>query len=286
LDSTAVCEINVFALNHADAKSVAEELKALFQSADADASRPAPQFSFGPRFGRPGGDSGGEAKEKNAPTKPVFVADEQMNAVAASAPPDAMPMIARVVSLLDRPGEDVTEAEIFPLRHADPGEVVDEISALFATTAGSGNAEQPARTAGLRFGGLGALPAAAPAAAESSRLKRQATVMAVADRRTQSVMVTASANAMAQIRKIIARLDEGQKGVMKVSVFPMEYADAGTLQDALSVLFSSASSSAHPQGPIITAVDARLQALASSMSSASATSSSVVGSGGGAGPSR
>jgi len=114
LDRTAVSEVNVFALNYADAKSVAAELKELFQSADADASRAGARITFGPRFGRVNTDGGGEQKEKTTPTRPVFVADEQMNAVAVSAPPDDMPMIARVIALLDRPGQDVTDIEVFP----------------------------------------------------------------------------------------------------------------------------------------------------------------------------
>jgi type II secretory pathway component GspD/PulD (secretin) len=284
LDSTAVSEINVFALNHADAKSVAEELKSLFQSADAQANRPAAQISFGPRFGRPGGDnSGGTAKEKTAPTRAVFVADEQMNAVAASAPPDYMPMIARVVSLLDRSGEDVTEAEIFPLRHADPAEVVEEITALFAPPAASVNAEPTTRTAGFRFGGPGGLPAASPAATESSRLKRQATVNAVADRRTQSVIVTAAANAMAQIKKIIARLDKGNSGVMKVSVVSTGDADAATVLEALTVCFGSPNSTAQRQAQITMPLDARFQAQANSQATLSSTGSAVGTSGGASG---
>jgi type II secretory pathway component GspD/PulD (secretin) len=207
------------------------------------------------------------------------VADEQMNAVAASAPPEYMPMIARVVSLLDKPGEDVSEVEIFTLRHADPGEVVDEISALFAPGAGTGNAEQTTRTAGFRFGGPGGLISAAPAPGESNRLKRQSTVTAVADRRTQSVVVAAAGNAMTQIRKMIARLDKGNAGVMKVTIIPIGSADAGTVLDALTVCFSGSSSSAHTQTSINTAFDARLQGMVNSQSTSSATSGVAGGSG-------
>jgi type II secretory pathway component GspD/PulD (secretin) len=193
-----------------------------------------------------------------------------------------MPMIARVVSSFDSPGQEVTEVEIFPLRHADPGEVVDEIFDLFALAAGAGPSEQPARPAGLRFGGAGGLPSAAPAATESSRLKRQATVTAVADRRTQSVIVAAAGNTMAQIKKIIARLDKGHAGVMRVSVFSLGAADAGIVQEAMAVLFSSASSSTRAQAQITTPQAARAAALASSLSTPASATGGVAGTSGGA----
>jgi type II secretory pathway component GspD/PulD (secretin) len=242
-------------------------------------------MTFGARFaGMGGAAAGGEAKEKTAPTRAAFVADEQMNAVAASAPPDYMPMIARVVSLLDRPGEDVTEVEIFTLRHADPGEVVEEISSLFAAGTGTGSAEQPPRQMGFPFGPPGRLQPATPTATESSRLKRQAAVTAVADRRTQSVLVAASGNAMARIKRIIARLDRGNAGVMKLSVFPIESADPCIVQEGMTVLFSSASSAVQKQAQITTAEALRQQAGANSVSTTTAAASGVaVGSGGAGG---
>jgi type II secretory pathway component GspD/PulD (secretin) len=278
LDSTAVSEVNVMALNYADAKSVAAEVKELFQSADAEVTRAGARMTIGPRFGRTGNDGGGEPKEKTAPTRAVFVADEQMNAVAASAPPDYMPMIARVVGLLDRPGQDVTDIEVFPLLHADPDEVVNEISTVFAPASGTGNAEQPARPVGLQFGGPGMSQSASRTAAESNRLKRQATVTAVADRRTQSVIVAAAGDAMGQIRKMIAKLDEGKLGVMELSVYEIGYADAGIVQEAMTTLFASTSLAQHTQAQITTAAGAREQTQANSQSTPSATSGAVGGS--------
>jgi type II secretory pathway component GspD/PulD (secretin) len=285
LDSTAVTEVNVFALNSADAKSVAAELKELFQNADSDVNRAIAPISPGPRFGgRAGGDGGGAEKVKTAPARAVFVADEQMNAVAASAPPDIMPMIARVISLFDKPGQEVTGVEIFTLLHADPEEVVDEIASLFAPAppSGTGTPEPTAQPRGFQFGGPGLLQAApSRASTESSRLKRQAAVRAVADRRTQSVMVAASENALAQIRKIVARLDQGSQGVMRLSVYAIDDGDAGTALEAMTTLFASSSSTANRQAQITTPDGARYQAGATSQ--ATSATSGVSGSSGSAG---
>jgi type II secretory pathway component GspD/PulD (secretin) len=272
LDSTAVAEVNVFALNYADAKSVAAELKELFQSADSDVNRASARVTFGGRFGRSASDGGGDTKEKTAPTRPVFVADEQMNAVAASASPDVMPMIARVVGLFDKPGQDVTGVEIFPLQHADPDEVVEELSSLFASTPATGSTEAAARPTSFQFGGPGMLPAVSRTATESSRLKRQATVMAVADRRTQSVIVAASENSMTQIRKIIDRLDSSEKGMMRLTVLPGNYADPERVLEVMKALFGGSASSATSQPQITSIYDARAQGTASNPSMNGTTS--------------
>jgi type II secretory pathway component GspD/PulD (secretin) len=278
LDSTAVSEVKVFTLDYADAKSVAAELKELFQSPDSDVIRGGARPNFGPRFGRIAADGGGDQKEKNAPTRAVFVADEQLNAVAASAPPDSMPMFARVVGLLDKPGQEVTEMEIFPLLHADPVEIADEISSLFAAAPGTGTTEPTARPLTIQFGGPGMLPSRI--ATESNRQKRQAAVAAVADRRTQSVIVTAAGKVMAQIRKLVARLDEGASGVLKLGVFSIGCADAGAVQGAMEVLFSGVNSGGHTQPQITTALALREQAQANQPATGGAVS--LPGSGAGA----
>src|SRR6202034_782345 len=56
LDSSSVSDVSVFILKYADAKSVAAELKEVFQSADSDVTRAATRNSFvGGRGGRGGG---------------------------------------------------------------------------------------------------------------------------------------------------------------------------------------------------------------------------------------
>ena len=190
LDGSAIAEVNVFPLDFADAKSVAAELKEVFQSSDSDVNRAGTRLTAGATFTRiigSTGISGGDQKQKIAPVRPVFVADEQMNAVVASATPDIMPMVARVLTLLNKPGAEVTDLEIFPLLHADPEEVVNEITSLFASADGAGNADSTGRSMGIRFAGPGMMQPVSSAPAQSERLKRQSAVSAVADPRTQSV---------------------------------------------------------------------------------------------------
>jgi type II secretory pathway component GspD/PulD (secretin) len=95
LDSSALSDVAVFFMHYGDSKSVASELKEIFQSADSEVAGAARGASGGGsgrmRFGGfPGmGGSGGESESsKNSTTHAVFANDDQANAVIASAPPD------------------------------------------------------------------------------------------------------------------------------------------------------------------------------------------------------
>jgi type II secretory pathway component GspD/PulD (secretin) len=270
LDSTAVSEVHVFELNHADAQSIAAELKELFQSGDSNANRPSGSLIFGPRFGRfnNAGAISGDGQDKTLPTRPVFVADEQMNAVAASASPDYMPMITRVVGLLDRAGQELTDVEVFSLTNADATAVVDEITLLFAPVDGAKSTDLPGRPMGFQFAGaMNPRPTT-----ESTRLKRQSTVTAVADTRTQSVLVLASETLMGEIRKIVTKLDDGERGVMKLSVFHFGEADPVVVQDTLNALYPPLGPEAHAQTSLSDARGARIEAAINGQASSSSSS--------------
>jgi type II secretory pathway component GspD/PulD (secretin) len=272
LDGTATSEINVFALKYADAKSVADELKQLFQGADSEANRPGLRMSFNPRFQPRSADGGGDQTSKTAQIRAVFVADEQMNAVVASVAHDYMPTVNHVIDFLDRPTEDVTQMEVFALLHADAVEIADEITSAFTAAPANGKTGQSQSPMQIQFGAR-EMPESR-SDTESDRLKRQSAVTAVADRRTHSVIVTASAETMAQIRKMVARLDEGEAGVVKLSVFRLE-TDAEAVQETLTALFSENGSGT--VASVTTPLGMREKAQAASQSTPTTTSGSSSG---------
>ena len=75
----------------------------------------------------------------------------------------------------------------------------------------------------------------------SDRKKKQSTVIAVPDQRTQSVIITASKDTMMQIANIIADLDSNAAGVMQIYVYRAEQANVLDLQGPLADLFASTS---------------------------------------------
>jgi type II secretory pathway component GspD/PulD (secretin) len=285
LDSSAVSDVEVFVLKYADAKSVAAELKEIFQSADSDVTRASTRNSFGGQGGPggagmgpgfPGGGGGGSSDDstKNAQTHAVFVSDDQMNAIVASAPPDYMNTVSNVIVDLDQPSQDITEIKVFRLKHADPSEIADELSNLFPSS--NASSDQNNRTMGFQFNPF--QQQTSGNSSQNTRMTRKSTVLAVADRRTESVVVTASRDSMVEIKGMIAALDEGNQGMTHVTAIALETADPADVQQTLAGLFLSTGSSSSSQ--TTTALSARAQANNNSQSSSTSSTSFSIGTGG------
>ncbi len=280
LDGSALSEVEVFALRYADSKSVADELKEVFQTGDSDITRANTRNSFqrrgggGGPFGGGGGGGGSSTEDasKNVQTHAVFVADDQMNAVIASAPPDYMRMITNVIAMLDKPSQEVTVMRVFHLKHADPGEISDELTTMFPSNTST---DQNNRTMGMRFMPPWMQQQRSSTDSQSPRMKRELTVTTVADRRTQSVIVTASREMMEQIDGVIKDLDQGTQGVQKVTALDFGGADPAAVEETMSGLFSSANSRTPTSTQTATPLGNRYQGNANSQSTTTTTSSST-----------
>jgi general secretion pathway protein D len=285
LDSSAISDVEVFPLAYADSKSVASELKEIFQSADSDITRANTRNTIGAGGGRGGGfnpmammmggggGGGNSSTTQNAQTHTVFTSDDQLNAIVASAPPDYMATVSNVIVQLDQPSQDITQIRVFRLKHADPTEIANELASLFPSSTSS---DQGNRTAGFRFNPFGGGGGGQAASTQSTRMKRQSTVLAVADARTESVVVTASQDMMEEITGMIEKLDEGTKGNQHVYAFSLDNADPNSVQLTMSTLFGGSTSKSSTT--TTTALSARETANANSQSSTTSSSSSSFGS--------
>jgi len=242
LDSSSVSAVEVFVLHYADSKSVADELKEVFQSPDSTVARSDTRQRFRgfgggfPGFGSPGGESSSSSSEtKNAANKAVFTSDDQMNAVIASAPPDYFPMITNVIEQLDQPSQDITVVKTFHLKYADPQETADELGNLFPDD--TKTSDQSTRSFGFRYNPF-FQPPQSSSAGKSERMTRQTLVRAVPDPRTASLLVTASRDQMDQITQMIADLDSSPAGVQHVYAYELKNADPAAATATLTALFS------------------------------------------------
>jgi len=159
--------------------------------------------------------------------------------------------IAEVIHAIDMGAEDVTVVKVFHLQHADPSETADLLTNLFPDDSRSGGNQTP-----MQFGGPGGFfrrmmggggpgggafgPGGGGGAAatggndpQSQRLKKRYRVVAVADPRTSSVVVTASKDLMEQIQGVIAELDPDDANTRSVAVYRLENAEP---QEAMQVL--------------------------------------------------
>jgi hypothetical protein len=176
---------------------------------------------------------------------------------------------------LDLPSQEVTQIRVFRLKHADPTEIADELSNLFPSS--TSTSDQNSRSMGFQFNPF--QQQGSGSSSQSTRAKRQSTVLAVADRRTESVIVTASKDLMTEIKGVIADLDESASGVQHVYALAIEAADPSSVQETMSALFASSQSKS--QTSTTTALQARMTANNNSQSSTTSTSSSFGSSSGG-----
>lgn len=238
LDSSSISTVRVFALQYADAKTLANVIKDVFSS-PTESSRDAVRSYLHMRYGG-GGDEGdrGGSRDSNSSrggnSKVTAVADDYSNSVIVSASEDLMMTIEKVVKEVDQPVEDVSSVKVFRLKYADAGEMADLLNNLFSDDNKTDENNRP------RFSFFSPpQSSSASSSNESARAKKQARVSAVADRRTGSVVVTASKAMIEQIAKMITDLDSDPARKQKVYVYSLENADVQQVEGVLHDLFET-----------------------------------------------
>jgi type II secretory pathway component GspD/PulD (secretin) len=167
--------------------------------------------------------------------------------------------VVELVNALDTSTDTVTTMRIFRLKNADPYEMAQLLTSIYATPtqnqAGGRNGQAQ------QFGGRGAFGAAGGLAAAAAAFggggfggnngggrggrggtttgARNVPVVAVADPRTYSVIVTASKDQMPDIVEMVAQLDSSPARKQKVFVYTMENANVKQVETILKNLFQS-----------------------------------------------
>ena len=260
LDSAvaSILDIQVISLRYADAAETADVINKVYETPAAksgsQSSRGGRQDFFarmrsmGPPGG-PGEDSGGssdsssEARQTASYVKAV--ADARGNAVVVTAPSQALVQIAELVAELDQPTEAVTTLRVFPLRFAKASDIATAIATLYpdSTTSSRTSASRGA------FGRMGFPPMMGPpemmmqgqgqtqTPSQGGRKLSETKVVAVADTRTNSVIVSASSTTMADIDQVIKELDATPANVPTVFVYQLQNGDVRRAKEILESMF-------------------------------------------------
>jgi type II secretory pathway component GspD/PulD (secretin) len=183
----------------------------------------------------------------NADSNSLVVTDTEMN----------VHHIVQIVAALDGSIDTVSTTQVFVLKNADPIEMATLITNLYGTPSGAtgttANLAGPGRAGfpGGGYGGFGggrngggqggggnrgATPAAGSARPSSGR---SIPVVAIADPRTLSVVVTAAKEQMPDIAEMIARLDSNSGRKQNAYTITMQNADVQQVQAILQNLFPS-----------------------------------------------
>lgn len=242
--TSSISSINIFPLQFADAKEVANVVTQLYASTQTPGNVQQGGRGgggggrggfggFGGRGDRGGGapQSAAQSEARLAASRVVAVADEQSNSVIVSAPDENMKMIRELITQIDTSITDVTQTRIYRLMHADAIELADLINSVYSEVGQTGQNRGQGQGQQQQWGGRRGGQPQQPQ--QSGRALLQSRVTAVGDPRTNSVVVTAAAETMVDISEMVGRLDATDAKKQRVYVTSLEHADAEVVANVL-----------------------------------------------------
>lgn len=223
----------------------------------------------------------------------TIVANQAGNSIVITDTQENIRHLMEIISDIDQSAAGETEIQVFPLKYANPNDVATELGEIFPSGNPSGTGQTP-----IRFGGFGggggffARMAAAAAAAnggQNNRAQKQSQVTAVADARTQSVIVMASKDLMVEIAGMMESLDVPSTRDQHVYTYHLSNADPEEVAQVLQTMFQSGTSgrgsgsSSSSQQPETSPLMNRESQNAQTVSTTSSSISSGTGTGTGRG---
>ena len=229
-------------------------------------------------------------------TQTTMTANDSGNEIVITDTQANIHKVAEIIKAIDAGAEDVTVMRVFKLNYADPSEMADLLQNLFPDDSRSGASSAPVQFGGgggfrsfFRGGGFGGggFGGGAPGGAaggtsansQNQRIKKRARVVAVADPRTSSLVVSAAKDLMDQIDGVITELDSNPAKKKVVRVIKLNNADPQEVLPVLQDIFEKNGAQTSRGGSSQSALQQRIQSQQTSSSSSSSSSSSRGGGG-------
>ncbi len=243
-DRTAtLAGVRVFQLRYADAMNVAEVINQLFGQSTSSSSS---QQDRGPMFfmrggpGGPGATNTQQQEETGSTLKVTAAADSRTNTVAVTGPEEVLEVVAQVVKNLDTQIPNVADVKVFHLEYADAQDTAELINEVFGqsrtssqTTRSTGQTNQQVQ---FMRGGPGVFPGMQQTTQSSSA--SDVSIIASADSRTNSVVVSGPPETLAIIAQVVKELDENPEQERRIFVYALKNANATNLMEILNNLFT------------------------------------------------
>jgi type II secretory pathway component GspD/PulD (secretin) len=227
----------------------------------------------------------------------TIVANEAANSILITDTRANIRHFAEIIKAVDSSAEASTEIQVFRLRYANPTDVATLLGGIFPSSSSGTGTQSPIRFGGgnnrgggFNRGGGGGFPGPGGFFAQmmanagggnttQDRIRKQQQVVAVADLRTSSVVVTAQKDLIEQIGEMIKRLDVPSDRDQKVTVFRVEHGDPQAVAQVLQSTFGSTSTSrgGTTSSSQTSALQARENQNANSMGSSSSSGTSTMG---------
>ncbi len=188
------------------------------------------------------------------PASATIASNEGGNAVVVTDTQTSIRRLAEIIRALDTAISSVSAVRVFPLQFADAKSLATVVRDLFQPTSGTagrgGNNQQQQVFRGFR--GPGGFPGGAPGAANNgqngSARVASPSVVAVADERSNSLVVSAPVEQMSLIEELVAQVDTNVDDVTELRVFRLQNADPQEMADVLATLFPDPTTSSGQGG--------------------------------------
>ena len=238
-----VAGVKIFQLRYADAMNIAEMINQLFGSEQSSSQNQ--QGGFGPMMFRVPGGAGQQTEgngEAGSAARVSAAADSQTNTVVVTGPDDVLEVVAEVIKNMDSQLPNVADVKVFHLEYADAQDTADLINEVFGesrtssqTTRSSGQQNQQVQF--MRGGPGGGFPGQQQTTQSGGSISDVA-IIASADSRTNSVVVSGPVETLQTIAQVIKDLDENPEQERKIFVYPLKNANAKNLKEILNNLFA------------------------------------------------
>jgi len=250
--SAKVADVRVFQLRYADATNVADVINQLFgQNASSSSSRgrggrggssemPGPMMFRGPFT--PGGE---QAEGTSSLVQVTAAADSRTNTVVVTGPEAVLEVVAGVIEKLDSQIANVADVKVFRLEYADAVDTAELINEVFGqqsstssrSSRSSRSSSQQNQQISFMRGGFGGFPGGTSQSTQSGGSISDVAVIASADSRTNSVVVSGPPTTLTVVAQIIKELDANPAAERRIFVYALKNANAANLMTILNSLF-------------------------------------------------
>ncbi|MBT7536253.1 MAG: hypothetical protein HN610_11880 [Verrucomicrobia bacterium] len=179
------------------------------------------------------------------PDNASMTANESSNAVVLTGTENNIRRVAEIIRALDTSISGISQLKVFPLKYSDATELADVVKSLFEAPQTSSRSRGSSRGgfSGFRFGGRGGDDGGrggdrgSSGSGDSEALQAASRVLAVADERTNSLVVSAPDEYMPTIIQLVEEIDTNVDDITELQVFALKFADAYEMSEILKDLF-------------------------------------------------
>lgn len=188
-----------------------------------------------------------ENLEPLLPENASMTANESSNAVVLTGTENNIRRVAEIIRALDTSISGISQLKVFSLKYSDATELAEVIKSLFEapqrSSSSRGSSGSRAESffsrfrSGSRGGGESSSSRGRSSGGDSEALQAASRVIAVADERTNSLVISAPDEYMATIVQLVEEIDTNVDDITELQVFALKFADAYEMSEILKDLF-------------------------------------------------